>query len=93
MRRRHLRMKRWIAALAVLAVLSFAASASAMPADLGAGGRAVNSPAAVPATGGSDGFNWWYAAVGVGAALGVAVAGTAIVQANGHRRRLEGLAH
>ena len=93
MRRRHLRMRRWIAALAALVVLSFAASASAMPVGDGGGGRAVYSPTAVPATDGSDGFNWWYAAAGVGAALGLAAGGVAIVRATGHRRRLEGLAH
>lgn len=86
-------MRRLLVVAAALAVLSFAASASAMPAGDGGGGRAVSAPTAGPAPDGSNGFDWWYVAVGVGVVIATAVGSTAIVRANAHRRRLEGLAH
>jgi hypothetical protein len=94
MRRRHLRIRRWLVLAFALVTLIFAASASAMPGGDGGGGRAVypQQPVVVPSDG-SSGFNWWYAAIGATVAVGVAAGGVGVLRTAGNRRRLAGQTH
>jgi hypothetical protein len=93
MRRRHLRIRRWLVVATALVALVFTATASALPMGDGGGGRAVNARPAVVPSDGSGSFNWWYVVAGAGAALGLAAGGTGIYRAAANRRRVAGLAH
>jgi hypothetical protein len=86
MRRRHFRIRRWLAVAAALVALSFASSASAMPVFDTGGGSATYSQTA-PASESSGGFDWADAAIGAGVALGAALSGAGIVRVAGNRRR------
>ena len=92
MRRRHLRIRRWLAIAAAVATLSIAASASAMPGGDGGGGQTVypQQPVAAPSDT-SGGFSWSDAAIGAGVALGVAIGAGAIVRSKSNHRRLAGV--
>jgi hypothetical protein len=93
MRRRHLRIRRWLAVAAALACLIFATSASAKPMGVGGDGIVVNAqPVAAPSDGSGSFSNWWYVAIGAGAALAVALGGAGL-RAAASRRRLAQPAH
>jgi len=93
MRRRHLRIRRWLALAAAVATLSFAASASAMPGGDGGGGQSVTPTPVVVPSDTSGGFNWSDAAIGAGIALGVVVGAGAVVRSMSNHRRLAGVPH
>lgn len=86
MRRRQLRIRRWLVVTFAVVALAFAASASAMPITEGTGGQPPQ-PVAAPGDG-SGGFSWWYVAIGVGAAVGATVCVVGLYRVAGNRRRL-----
>lgn len=93
MRRRQLRIRRWLVVAVALVALSFASSASAMTVAESSGGTAVYSQTAAAPNESSGGFSWSDAAVGAGVALGAAISGAGILRVAGNRRRLAGLLH
>ena len=85
MRRRQLRIRRWFTLTVAFAALSFASSASAMVAagDGGGGGYSQGAVAVDPTSGG---FNWSYAVIAVGIAVGLAFVTAGILRMAGNRR-------
>jgi len=85
MRRRPLRIRRWLVLAVAVAALGFATGAQAALYG-GDDGIAGAKSQAVVTTGG--GFDWADAAVGIGIGLGIALGGVAAVQLTRNRRRL-----
>jgi hypothetical protein len=83
MRRRTLRIRRWLTVAVAVAALSLVSSASAMvPTDnAGGSGSAVGGTA-------SGGFDWSYPAIGALIALALVGAGVAALRLANNRRRL-----
>jgi ABC-type methionine transport system permease subunit len=92
MRRRRWVIRRWLALAATLAMLSIAASASAMPGSDGGGGKG-RPQSAVEAPDGTASSTWWYIVIAAVVVFGLTLAGAAIIRRADHQRRPIELAH
>jgi hypothetical protein len=93
MRRRRLRIRRWLVLAATLVTLGIAASASAMPGGHGNGGKALYPQAAAATDAGASSSIWWYVVIAAAVVFGLTIAGAALIRNAENRRRVAGLAH
>jgi hypothetical protein len=93
MRRRHLRIRRWLVLAVAVMALTIAASASAMPAGDGGGGNAVSAQPVAVGHDTKGGFDWTLAAGSAAAVLGIGLAAAGVVHAGRTRRHPAGATH